>query len=205
MNKIVLVTLLAVPVALLMLASTSVAAGDGVKVEVLNANKAAKEATKMKLERPPPREDGRINTNNHRGGMTAEVEPIDEEFHNYLHTLPTANSLKVLEVGPAWGKNCLNTLQNIELAAKIKRYVLCDLDEQHLMVIAKDVFKSHPNQLEKLREIRCYILSEHDPLPRHCQLNGGRFQGLLRPAQARRTPLHNRYYALCKMAEGRGG
>ena len=113
------------------LLSMMVPASRAIDASILEPIEAARSAKNENLVRPSPRPDGRINTSNMYGGMTGEEEPIDTYFHTYLHSLEGGKH-SVLLVGSAWGKSCLHTLGNKDLAAKVDLYAACDLDATHL-------------------------------------------------------------------------
>lgn len=79
------------------------------------------------LKIPKPEADGRIQTLNKKGAVTARFGYIEREF------LKFGKDKEILEIGGCYGDIMLHALKQSEHT----KYVLNDLDERHLFIAAK--------------------------------------------------------------------
>jgi len=95
---------------------------------------------KLNLAIPTAEVDGRIQTLNKKGAVTAKFEHATEEFLKY------SKGKRVLEIGGAYGDVMINALKK----SKSTQYILSDLDERHLFIAAKKL--SNLVNEKKIRE-----------------------------------------------------
>ncbi len=105
------------------------------------------------LKMPEPESDGRIQTLNKKGAVTAKFDYATIEF------LKFAQGKVVLEIGGTYGKVMITALRQ----SKSTQYTLNDLDPRHLFIAAKilqskvNENKLKPNSAQQVKFIRADV------------------------------------------------
>ena len=95
--------------------------------EAFSYEDALRKCDENNLKIPDPEADGRVQTLNKKGAVTAEFDYATREF------LKFAKGKVVLEVGGTYGKVMMAALRQSEST----KYTLSDLDARHLFIAAK--------------------------------------------------------------------
>lgn len=111
----------------------------GVNATSYTYDEALAQYDALNLEIPSPEADGRLQTLNKKGAVTAKFDYATKEFLKY------AKGKKVLEVGGAYGSVMLAALRQ----NKSTQYVLSDLDKRHLFIAAKRLSKLINENIDK--------------------------------------------------------
>jgi|GEM_PF-542394 len=98
---------------------------------VFTYEQALAKCDELDLKPPVPDADGRLQTLNKRGAVTAAPDYATLEFLKY------AKGKSVLEIGGAYGSVMLTALHQ----SKDTKYTLSDLDERHLFIASKRLAK----------------------------------------------------------------
>ena len=100
---------------------------DAVNKPVFTYVEALAKCDELNLKSQTPETDGRIQTLNKKGAVTAKPDYATLEFLKY------AKGKSVLEIGGTYGSVMLTALHE----SKATKYALSDLDERHLFIAAK--------------------------------------------------------------------
>ncbi len=100
---------------------------DAVNERVFTYVEALAKCDELNLTPPIPDADGRLQSLNKRGAVTAKPDYATVEFLKY------AKGKSVLEIGGAYGSVMLTALHQ----SKDTKYTLSDLDERHLFIASK--------------------------------------------------------------------
>ncbi|MCX7342928.1 MAG: class I SAM-dependent methyltransferase [Proteobacteria bacterium] len=98
-----------------------------VRSETFTYQQAIKECDALNLKIQKPEADGRVQTLNKKGAVTARFAYIEREF------LKFGKGKEILEIGGCYGDVMLHALKQ----STTTQYVLSDLDRRHLFIAAK--------------------------------------------------------------------
>lgn len=98
-----------------------------VNSETFTYQQAIKECDSLNLKIQKPEPDGRVQTLNKKGAVTARFDYIEREF------LKFGKGKEVLEIGGCYGDVMLHALKQ----STSTKYILSDLDKRHLFIAAK--------------------------------------------------------------------
>jgi hypothetical protein len=108
---------------------------------------AAHDAINQDLTLPIMDNRGRIPTLNDMGFHFTIIDPVSEDFLNFI-AQPENHEKTVLEIGGAYGN-----LAEKAVSRGVKHYILNDMDKRHLRIFARYFYSKHQNHtLEELLE-----------------------------------------------------
>ncbi len=104
---------------------------------VFSYEQALTQFDELNLKIQTPEKDGRTQTLNKKGAVTAKFDSVTKKFLKYINQLAKEKgTVKVLEVGGTYGDVMLEALKQ---SYKVQ-YTLNDLDRRHLFIAAKKLY-----------------------------------------------------------------